>query len=150
VVTTLRDPGTVEVRRYPARLAHLPEESASVSTHRAAYDDEPDPVAAESASVIVREPVGDPAQAATWASEALREYPGAVLAAAAAGGGCVLAVRGGRTVLISGTSADRLDPMLLAAAGYALVRAGTFDDGPLALVAGGEPLLRLEVTAVTG
>ena len=151
VVTTLLDPGTVEVERYPARLASLPDESATVCTHRAAYDDEPDPVAAESASVIVREPVTDVPRASAWTTETLRRYPGARIAAAAtAGGCCLLTVRGDRTVLVSGgTPGVRVDPMLLTAVGYARLRAGVLDDGPVRLITGGRQAL-VEVTTLGG
>jgi hypothetical protein len=109
---------TVAIDRRPAILTD--HETEPLERTLAVYDDEPDPRLAESASVIVREPVTERADAQTWARRAFRQYPGARVAAAAIDDGCLAMFRDGSIMTLQNTTGVSVDPLILAAVCAAL------------------------------
>ncbi|WP_213453512.1 hypothetical protein [Rhizomonospora bruguierae] len=136
VVYTTVDVLGVVVRRYPATVEPYPEEETGrVLRHRAVYDDEPDLRSVENASVIVRRGTCDEATATAWATAELHRNPGVRLTAASSGRTCVAVLDDNRQV--TATSEWIHDPMLPAAAIYALLRLRRLTDGAVTVRVGG-------------
>jgi len=113
----------VQVRRIPAPVDIGPDATdAGWSRHLSVQEDERDLRLLESASVHVRTDVDAVDGASGWAAATLDRFPGARLAAAATGTGCLALLRDGRRVLVSAPAGTR-NPMLLAACVYAQLRA---------------------------
>ncbi|WP_219690527.1 hypothetical protein [Streptomyces anatolicus] len=115
--------------RLGARYSRL---GARYSRLRARYshlcvrpDEERDRRLTESASVLVASaPAPTPVAALRWVRDALADRPGSLLAATALSSGeCLVALRDGRTVLAP-AAPGAMDPGLVAAVVYTLLRAG--------------------------
>lgn len=124
IYTELSAAGVVTVRRYPAAVPDAgTAEAGAAIRHLAAYTSERDLRLVDNASVVVSGEV----VAADWASghaaDILQQYPGSRIAAVATPKGCLLGLRDGPLIHAEGDA----DPMLLAAAGYALLRADRLD-----------------------
>ncbi|MFI5492437.1 hypothetical protein [Actinoplanes sp. NPDC051859] len=92
---------TVEVRRFPAAVqALVPEPAAGWWRHLATSDDEWDLRVLQSASVILRTALSTVDVAERWAVEALQQFPGCLLAAAAIADGAIVAVRDRAVVVV--------------------------------------------------
>ncbi|MFE0175745.1 hypothetical protein ACFWZ2_25840 [Streptomyces sp. NPDC059002] len=135
---------TVSVRRIPAAVSDTASASTSAEqderaghfSHRAVLPDrERDRRLTESASVLLgSSPAPTAAAARDWVRDALGRWPGSLLAATAlASGGCLVALRDGRTVRVPAGDVT-VDPGLVAAAVYSRLRTGgPPDDGAVDL-----------------
>ncbi|MHB9860034.1 hypothetical protein [Streptomyces sp. YIM S03343] len=132
-------PAAVTVRRFPAAASAADDaprpDSPACFTHLACVDDEPDRRLTESASVLLRRhPVSTSVGALRWIEDTLAQFPGSLLAASEVRGGCCLVgLRDGRIVEAAATG-PAVDPALLAAVVYALLRSGRpLNDAQLSL-----------------
>lgn len=131
--TQFTDPATLRLTRHPraARPADVP--MTGGHRHLAVDEDESDLHLPANASVLTRRMLL--ADAMTWPERALREYPGARVAAASTVDGCIARLRDGRGAEVRTTTAG-VDPMLLASTVYACVLARRPLEGHLTMRAG--------------
>ncbi|ASU82949.1 hypothetical protein CDO52_09230 [Nocardiopsis gilva YIM 90087] len=140
VHTTLTNPYTVAVDRYPAAVRAPEDPPPGTIRHLAAAATEPDDALARSASVIYRAGplLWDRAQ--EWTRSALARNPGALMTAVGTPDGCLVAIRDGRIVQVSTpeipAAPDAPDACLLASVVYALLRARRKPSGHHTLRAG--------------
>ncbi|MET9773188.1 hypothetical protein ABZ023_02845 [Streptomyces sp. NPDC006367] len=114
----------VSLCRFPAAVRRDTDEAPGTFVHLASDEEEPDAGLLESASVLVRRtPMPTTASARDWIRDTLARLPGSLLAAVALrGGGSLVGLRDGRTVLATGAGCVT-DPGLLAAAVHTVLRA---------------------------
>jgi hypothetical protein len=99
----------------------------------------------QSASVLTRRRETGLDAAATWAAATLRDFPGAVLAAAGVPGGCLVLLRDKRRVTVA--AREEVDPMVLASAVFTALPADRLTDGALTVLLGGREIhLSVSVT----
>ncbi|MCP2164042.1 hypothetical protein LX83_000882 [Goodfellowiella coeruleoviolacea] len=136
------DASTLRLWRYPAAVQRLGDPDthrqplpANAVRHLAVDEAEADLTLPQNASVLVRRDVGTAAEAAGWTANALENHPGARVAAGATAEGCLARLRDGRLVRVRVTGPPP-DPMLLASAVYAALRAGRLHSGGFTVCAG--------------
>jgi hypothetical protein len=130
---------TILFHRYPraARLVPAPTEEPGVGgtvRHLNVDEEELNLRFTQSASVLTRRLETGIDAATTWAAATLRDFPGAVLAAAGVPGGCLVLLRDERRVTVTGR--EVVDPMVLASAVYAALLANRLTDGSFTLLLG--------------
>jgi hypothetical protein len=129
VYTEFTTSDTVRMWRYPKAVRannadgqHPRPSSPDAVRHLAVEEDERDLRRFQQAAVLVRRDPADENDALTWAAAMCRNYPGARVAAAATGSGCVAILKDGsllRARIVNGR--DCAEPMILASAIYAYV-----------------------------
>jgi len=148
-------PATVTLTRYP-RPVHDPtgpiRPSHGGQRHLTVDAQCVDLGLLEIASVLTHHSPLPYASARDWSVEALRHYPGARVAAAATGHGCVAALRDGRRVTVTSTRGDGAsgDPttvlgMVLGSTIYCCLLAGHLHDGPVTIHVGAH-MIPVELT----
>jgi hypothetical protein len=123
VYTEFAGPDTVRIWRYPKAArpdidGHPYPQPPHAGRHLAVEEDEPSLIRPQQAGVLARREPADEAGALAWATEKLRDYPGARVAACATPSGCVAAIKNGPKVRVNATCTDS---MILASAIYACV-----------------------------
>ncbi|WP_343950116.1 hypothetical protein [Nonomuraea longicatena] len=124
-------PGVLDVWRHPTRGRGDTRRAGGLYTHLSCYEDEPDRLLVDNATVVVRARVTGREEAGEWALAALSHYPAAFMAVAAGDRECHALLRDGRRLTASGDG----DASSVAAALYTCVRAGV--GGRVTVRAGG-------------
>lgn len=147
--TAFTDGDTITMARHPRAVRRTVRDNPEVRDtvrHLIVDEAELDLRLTQNASVLTRRQVTNVDAASTWAAGMLRNFPGAVLAAAGVPDGCVVLLRDGRRVNVTARQAD---PMALASAVYAALLAERLTDGPLTIRLGAREI-PLSVTITPG
>ncbi|WP_043843682.1 hypothetical protein [Amycolatopsis taiwanensis] len=155
VYTAFTDATTITMVRHP-RAARRVAEAAPADEpvvretvrHLIVDEEELDLRLTQNASVLTRRLTTDVDTTTAWTATMLRNFPGAIMAAAGVPGGCRALLRDGRRVDVA---AGKTDAMVLASAIYAALLAERLTDGPLIVRLGaGEFPLSVTVTPPAG
>jgi hypothetical protein len=133
VHTTSAKASTLILARFPASVRSCTEDDEYGDTHVVADESEPDPTVLERAAAITCDQPRDLAHARQRATDVLSTYPGARLAAVATLRGCLVVIRGGRSIQVV-TDTPRIQ--LIASAVYCCLVDGSLSDRHLTIRAG--------------